>query len=209
MVDVETLQPLKLWVEVEYVTRRGEVRKKLRMSPLFQKTNDVWRRITVKNEDYFKLNFELQSVTNLKFLFVKKKFFHQIDIRELKKIVMAPISQLSVEGVEAVLRATYPWVYLQGLLRELGALPDTPGSTHGDLRDARWKPIVFRYLTAFYKILKKGKSSLLPIYFRYFLDPSIAGEVPTLPHRPANFREALNAKMIVSFEFFLSLFTQK
>jgi hypothetical protein len=242
VVDVETLQPLKLTVELEYLSRRGETVREVRVSPLFRKTNDVWRRITIKNEDYYKLNFEIQNACKMRFLFVRKKFFHQIDIRELKNLVVSPVSKLETGMVKAVLKSSYLWSYFQVLVREMGGTsslrfelgldrqvtlgtaaqpPQAVQCQHvrepgnelcpdgGAVCSEVCRNILAKYLTAVYRILRKGKSSLLPIYLTYFFGFREGQAPEQSANHPSDFRFALNAKLILSFEYFLSLLTHK
>lgn len=185
-------------VELEYLTKRGEVKREIKTAPLFQKTNDIWRKITVKNEDYYKLNFEIQNPRQMRFLFVKKKFFHQIDIKELKNLALVSPDKIEVEAVKKVLKSSYLWTCFQILLRENSA---AQGTAQG--------MIPAQYLTAVYRILKKGKANLFPIFFTYFLRFGERKNGEQSANFAADFKFSMNTKMILSFEFFLSLLTKK
>ena len=197
MVDVETLQPLKLAVRLEYLTPKGELRQETRVAPLFLKTNESWRRISVRNEDYFKLDFDLVDQPRTRFLFVKKKFLHQIDIKEFKNVVASPRESLELSAVKAVLKSSYLWSYFLVL-----------GSESGDCVPAedrvRLSPAVRRYFVALFKTLRKGKSNLLPVYLTHFFGFHSGNGSLTFARKLA-----LNAKLISSFEFFLSVLTKR
>lgn len=197
MVDVETLQPLKLAVRLEYLTPKGELRQETRVTPLFLKTNECWKRISVRNEDYFKLNFDLMDQPRTRFLFVKKKFLHQIDIKEFKNLVVNPRESLELSSVKAVLKSSYLWSYFMVLSNESGDCQPN------DDKVTLSQPIK-KYLVALFKILRKGKSNLLPIYMTYFFGFQKRCESLSFARKLA-----LNAKLISSFEFFLSALTKK
>ena len=202
VVDVETLQPLKLSVKLEYYTQKGEPRQETRITPLFQKTNEIWKRITIKNEDYYKLNFEIIDQAKTKFLFVKKKFLHQIDIKEFKNVVMASRDDFELNQIKKILKSSYLWNYFNILINE-NQLNDDIGNRFSS------NGLIKKYFVAIFKILKKGKSNLLPIYLTYFF--GFHNDVAGVENGNFMFNKnfSINSKLISSFEFFLSVLTKR
>lgn len=202
VVDVETLQPLKMNVELEFINRSGQLVRENRITPLFLRTNEIWKRVFVKNEDYYKLNVEIPVASEMRFLFVKKKFFHQIDIKEFQNVLMGNNGIFEESKVQKVLKSSYLWAYFQVLLRESG-FPDarSPKDKH--------KNPVSKYLEGIYKLLKKGKSNLLPIFLTYLFGFHGQEKTGSNGSRTFNDKLALNGKMICAFEHFLSALTQK
>ena len=71
------------------------------------------------------------------------------------------------------------------------------------------QPALLYFVNCFYKMLKKGKSNFLPLFVYYFT-VKYAGFHPYRGHiKDSKSEFSSNAKLIVSFERFLTKITEK
>lgn len=220
VVDVETLAPLKIPIELEYITYKGQIRKEVMMAPLLLRSTNTWTKITINDEDYHKVNLSLDKQAapyKPRFLFVKKKFLHEVDIKKVKEFATlqsflpkdldfsAAFHSKYILSILSIVQQSFSksCKYLPSMLTESSKFSERQVA-HPELR-----PAMLYYINAFYKILKKGKSNFLPLFVYYFAN-KYASRHPYGKHIQDSKSEFVScAKLIVTFERFLIKITEK
>jgi hypothetical protein len=219
VVDIESLAPLKLSVELEYTTYKGQVKKEMLTTPLLIKSTNTWTKISIYDEDYHKVNLVLDK-QNLnykpKFLFVKKKFLYEVDIKKVKEI--SNCSENSIRRFD--LNDAFQSRYLLAILSIAQDESSTGSSFPSVLSErplvearkstaANSNQILLYYTNAIYQILKKGKSSLLPLCLYYLTNKYFGNHVYDSQIRDSKSLFVTNGKLIMAFEGFLNHITEK
>lgn len=87
LLDVDTMKPVQLTVQVESISLQGELRVETKLTPLFLKSTNIWRKLKILNEDFHRLDFRFDQSQAFKpkYLFVKRKFLFDVDLKKLEK----------------------------------------------------------------------------------------------------------------------------
>jgi hypothetical protein len=220
VVDIETLAPLKIPVELEYITYKGQVRKETMMAPLLLRSTNTWIKITIHDEDFHKINLFLDKQTvpyKPRFLFVKKKFLHEVDIKKVKEISTLKSFLPKDLDFSNAFHSKYILSVLSIIQQSLSksrkylplALTESPKFSARQVAHPELRSTMLYHVNAFYKILKKGKSNFLPLFVYYFANKYPSSHPYSRHIQDSKSEFVSNARLIVSFERFLLKITQK
>ena len=199
LIDIDSLKPLKLRVELESVDINGKKIKERKVTPLFYKTTHIWEKLKVLDEDYHSMdyNFIKTNYENKpKFLFVKKKFIYNVEINKIKELILLTDIDLVNFDINKIIKSDYISNFFKKITKNL--------KTKSLVKKNDNQKIIKYYLGCLYNILKKDKASVIQIIFNYLLNEHNCHSMDQgklNKEKKANFNK--NSNLILSFHKFL------
>lgn len=204
LIDVDLQKPLKLNVQLESVDTNGKTIREQVITPLNYKTLCKWRRLKVIDEGYHSLDFTFNDNLNKalgkpRFLFVKKKHLHEVDLVGLKRLLDLPSAVLRSDLTQIISSSSY----LESVLNKLKVKDFwTNEQTHQTVNETKY------LINCIYQVLKRDKASFAPIVYRYFLNEKIFNKFePQKNQRSFSFN--LNGDLIFEFSKFIDAISNR
>lgn len=199
LIDIDSLKPLKLRVELESVDINGKKIKEKKVTPLFYKTTHLWEKLKVLDEDYHSMdyNFSKSNYENKpKFLFVKKKFIYNVEINKIKELILLPEIDLVNFDINKIIKSDYISNFFKKIKKKITSRNITKKEEN--------QKIIKYYLGCLYNILKKDKASVIQLIFNYLLNDynyHSLDKKKLNKEKKSNFNK--NSILILSFHKFL------
>ena len=198
LVDIDLQKPLKLNVQLESIDPSGKLIREQVVTPLGYKTLARWKRIKVIDEGYHSLDFTFNENLNRtlgkpRFLFVKRKHMHEVDLAGFRRMLDLPAARLRVELMHLMDSSSYLRSILQKLKpRAFWVMPHD----HQSASEAKY------LLSCVYQTLKRDKTGFAPIVYKYLLNGKRFNRFEPAKHLNS-FAFNVNGRLILEFSKFV------